>query len=896
MLVYLYYVILLAFIIVIAGGVVAFHFIKKTNKFEEFEKKFLKRSIEKRISKRGEYQEKLTGYEQKITELDSAVLELDNSIKFFSTQVFESKNGGANIDVGKTKSKIRKLKKQKNKLENELYKYEGLAERYREFFAKQGDVKLTGWGAKECKPMQAEQSNRFCNSYVARISAIVLAVVFYLRFMLGRDVIENVISSSSTVLGLAPALNIIATLLIWLSYAGIFLLILFAFFNIKNLVNLVKYFATPVFILVALFMPFVVQGIIGPTPDAVGILRGVLMCLEVAIALGICVYVWYYERGFKLPKVEVKNLLFSIIPIILACTPAYALQALFGNADPLVVIDDLTFYHRIFIYMAILLPVAIYFGLRNKSAEAKRFAMLFLSLGTMFSFSTYYRFDILADPLSWPLHLCNTAMFIVPICLFFKWEKLFYFTYFINVAGALLAMMMPNYDLVNVTSMPLLRFWINHWCAFFMPILIVALGIYKRPKLKQFIFSMVAFLIYFVFILIINAWFSNYGSVDFFFVNSDFIAEKLGQWAEDLFDMSVTFSLFGLTFTFHPLYQILFYIVYIFIALAVWFIYEQFYNITDTWKRVRDGKKEYKQNKLELINALNGRGVNEPMSLDNQTKLVIEHFSKKYSSSANYAVIDANLQVGAGEVFGFLGPNGAGKSTIIKSIVGIQSITEGNIKICGYDVQRQPVQAKSLVGFVPDHYALYEKLTGREYINYIADIYGVSLEDRNERINKYVDIFALRGAFDNNMKTYSHGMKQKIAIIAALVHNPKLWILDEPLTGLDPTSIYQVKQCMVQHAKEGNIVFFSSHLIDVVENICTEIAIIKKGSILEQVSLTDLNKKGINLEQHYLEIIGDERDEAYLDIVKLSNLVEMENDSNKQTQQPKRVKKDKTEK
>ena len=209
-----------------------------------------------------------------------------------------------------------------------------------------------------------------------------------------------------------------------------------------------------------------------------------------------------------------------------------------------------------------------------------------------------------------------------------------------------------------------------------------------------------------------------------------------------------------------------------------------------------------------------------------------------------------------GEIFGFLGPNGAGKSTIIKSTVGIQPITSGRIEICGYDVQSQPVQAKSNIGF-PDHYALYEKLSGREYLNYIADIYKVSKQDREERLDKYIKLFELEGAIDNKIKTYSHGMKQKITIMAALVHDPKIWILDEPLTGLDPQSIFQVKQCMIEHAKRGNIVFFSSHIIDVVEKLCDKIAIIKKGHIMCVRDTKDVEAEAGSLERYYLDMIGD---------------------------------------
>ena len=215
----------------------------------------------------------------------------------------------------------------------------------------------------------------------------------------------------------------------------------------------------------------------------------------------------------------------------------------------------------------------------------------------------------------------------------------------------------------------------------------------------------------------------------------------------------------------------------------------------------------------------------------------------------------SNLEIEGGQIFGFLGPNGAGKSTIIKSIVGIQTITSGQIEVSGYDVDKQAVGAKMQIGFVPDHYALYENLTGREYINYIADLYNVSKEDRDKRIDEYVKRFYLQSAIDNPMKTYSHGMKQKITIMSALVHNPKLWILDEPLTGLDPESIFQVKECMKEHASRGNIVFFSSHIIDVVENICDKIAIIRKGQILTTKTVAEIKASGVPLEQFYMDMI-----------------------------------------
>ena len=244
-----------------------------------------------------------------------------------------------------------------------------------------------------------------------------------------------------------------------------------------------------------------------------------------------------------------------------------------------------------------------------------------------------------------------------------------------------------------------------------------------------------------------------------------------------------------------------------------------------------------------------------------EVSLVFENFSKRYGNSPILSAKGVNLKVEGGMIFGFLGPNGAGKSTCIKSAIGIQPVTEGHIFVCGHDVTTEAVKSKRLIGYVPDHYALYEKLTGREYINYIADLYGVSKADRDERIAKYVNLFELNQAFDNRMQTYSHGMKQKMTIIAALVHNPKVWILDEPLTGLDPQSIFQVKQCMIQHAKEGNIVFFSSHIIDVVEKLCTHICIIKKGQIVYENDMATIEKEHPEgLESFYLGMIHDNGD------------------------------------
>lgn len=240
--------------------------------------------------------------------------------------------------------------------------------------------------------------------------------------------------------------------------------------------------------------------------------------------------------------------------------------------------------------------------------------------------------------------------------------------------------------------------------------------------------------------------------------------------------------------------------------------------------------------------------------------LEIKNLSKKYGNSPVKAVDNLSLKLKKGEVFGFLGPNGAGKSTTIKSIVGILPFEDGDVLINGVSIKKEPLKAKMNIGYVPDNHAVFERLTGREYVNHMANLYNVSVEDMQERCNKYLKIFKLENAFDQQIKSYSHGMKQKISVIAALVHNPKLWVLDEPLTGLDPQSAYQLKLAMKKHAEEGNTVFFSSHILDVVENLCDRCCIIKKGVLQGVYDLKEMKNKNESLEELFMQVIynGDE--------------------------------------
>lgn len=212
--------------------------------------------------------------------------------------------------------------------------------------------------------------------------------------------------------------------------------------------------------------------------------------------------------------------------------------------------------------------------------------------------------------------------------------------------------------------------------------------------------------------------------------------------------------------------------------------------------------------------------------------LQITHFSKTYPGGKR-AVDDLSLEVHPGEMMGFIGHNGAGKTTTLRCVAGILDFTEGEITIGGHSIKTEPVAAKSITAFLPDNPDLYEFLKGIDYLGFIADIYGIPKDERQARIAKYADAFELTGALGSAIGGYSHGMKQKLALISALMRNPRLLILDEPFVGLDPEAAYTVKGFLRQLCDEGGAVLFSTHVLEVAEKLCDKIAIIKGGKLIE---------------------------------------------------------------
>ena len=232
----------------------------------------------------------------------------------------------------------------------------------------------------------------------------------------------------------------------------------------------------------------------------------------------------------------------------------------------------------------------------------------------------------------------------------------------------------------------------------------------------------------------------------------------------------------------------------------------------------------------------------------------IKGLAKKYNTKSDFAVKDINIVGDAGEVIGILGHNGAGKSTTIKCITGMHPYELGEVVIAGHDLARDSIEAKRSFGYVSDEHVLFEKMTGYEYINFMADLYGVELDDRKARLERYQELFALGNSIYNPISSYSHGMKQKISFMAALIHNPKVLIVDEPMVGLAPHTANAVKIFFKQHAEAGNLVLFSSHNLDVVAKLCDRVYVIDQGRILEEINVPEFKASGRDLEEYFLTI------------------------------------------
>lgn len=233
--------------------------------------------------------------------------------------------------------------------------------------------------------------------------------------------------------------------------------------------------------------------------------------------------------------------------------------------------------------------------------------------------------------------------------------------------------------------------------------------------------------------------------------------------------------------------------------------------------------------------------------------LKIEQLTKIYQKGKK-AVDNVSMEIKDGEIFGFIGHNGAGKTTTLKCCVGILKFEEGEIILDGLSIKKNPVEFKKQIAYIPDNPDLYEQLTGIQYLNFISDIYEI--DERNERIEKYSNVFGIKDVLGNMISSYSHGMKQKLALISAIIRKPKLLILDEPFVGLDPKASFQIKEIMKEMCKEGTSIFFSTHVLEVAEKICDRVAIIKDGKIVAYGTMDEI-RGNKSLEAVFMELIDE---------------------------------------
>ncbi len=240
--------------------------------------------------------------------------------------------------------------------------------------------------------------------------------------------------------------------------------------------------------------------------------------------------------------------------------------------------------------------------------------------------------------------------------------------------------------------------------------------------------------------------------------------------------------------------------------------------------------------------------------------LEIRNYSKTYGEGKK-AADNVSLTVMSGDIYGFIGHNGAGKSTTIRAVVGVLDFTEGDIFIDGHSVKTESMDCKRVTAYIPDNPDLYENLTGIQYLNFIADVFEIDAKTREERIKRYADLFEITDALGDQIGSYSHGMKQKVAIISALIHEPKLMVLDEPFVGLDPKASFTLKEIMREMCERGMAIFFSTHVLDVAEKLCNKIAIIKQGRIIESGTIEELTG-GQSLEEAFLETVDAPESEA----------------------------------
>lgn len=694
-----------------------------------------------------------------------------------------------------------------------------------------------------------------------KLATAVLVVIVCLTFFI-NIILDNNLGSQKTLNdGRFPAAGTVFLLILrWLTQLSFGIMVLDNYYDIKKSRDFVSYIAFPVVIINICVFRFNIISIMGD-----GMLynwRAIIFAVQLAamaLLSGRRLVDDILTHNFSdLPKRIGKAAMHGLI-YLAAFVPTYFAIVCFGEVGP--VADNFNAMHRVIIYTIIAVTLILYSVFRKKDREEQWYMLAMLSIAGFIAYYAYFSHRNILSGL--PLHLCYTAITLMVVCFCFRVKSVFYFNYIVNVLGALVAILIPDANNITLFTDDHMVFWYCHSFDFILPIVASLLGVFSRPKLKDFFKAVGVFFIYIIIAAFMNGWLNNSPSlnpggahkVDYFFLYGNTLTDMF-NWSTVMKASNVwMFTIGDTTVKIFWLYDLLVFVVFSIMMAVIWGFYAGLYRVEDAHRELARRRKLMKIDKLNMIKEMNGRPMGSPLFEEYTDMVVINNFSKRYTGADKKSVDNLNLEMHEGEVWGFIGHNGAGKSTTIKSLVGIQSITEGQIIVEGYDIAKQPLEAKLKIGYVSDNHAVYEKLTGRDYVYYVADLYLVDKAERDELYEKYVKMFNMENAMDNQIKSYSHGMKQKLMVISTLVHNPKVWVLDEPLTGLDPTSSYLIKKCMREHADKGNIVFFSSHIIEVVEKICDKIAIISDGILRETASMEDIKKSNRSLEDMYLHYI-----------------------------------------
>lgn len=680
---------------------------------------------------------------------------------------------------------------------------------------------------------------------------VFFAIMFVTLFEF--DYIDHMINLNMPEFG-SKTLIVFKVILHWFSFLSVLLITVQPFIKSRNIRNIMLLFCAPICLLNIIFFKANMEMLQGVANAGQFSYRACLYAATLVVEALVYLYIFFvYKHNFGF-KENVKKFFFNfftvLLPLLILMMPLHTPQQLVGDTTNLMEVEFLSIGQHIWVGAIFLLYYLLKLIFRKKSEDEREALIILLGIAMFYQFFIGFNsWNIKLNDL--PLHMCNLATFLIPLALVTKNKPLFSFNLYVNVLGAFIAILVP--DSTGLLSYKFLRFGYEHMLVFMVPFLAVSLKVRPRGTKKDVLQASWVFAIYFVLMIILNVWFHNYNPfVNYFYLGDEFLGNYL-----EIFRIArlttITFGIGNLTFTLYPYFYLLMFFGFMGLMWVEYFIFREAYVLSDIGEARREIYDMRKEEKKQLLLKLNGRPITEPVNKVEGIMLKIENFSKKYEGSKTYSVKDFNLEVKDGEVFGFLGSNGAGKSTTIKSIIGVLPFSEGKIELDGFDVKTQPLQAKKLIGYVPDNHSVYENLTGAQYVSYVAELYNVPKDAKDARMKELAEQFNLTKAINNQIKTYSHGMKQKITIIAALIHEPRLWILDEPMTGLDPQSSFEVKECMKKHAAKGNTVFFSSHVIEVVEKICDRVAIINDGILQGVFDLNELRKKGQSLEKIFLE-------------------------------------------